>query len=122
VRQPKDQLYRGQSVLPGEERRRSQRVIVRTPVTLHCQLSNKALSIRAETVAVNEHGAMLLCPRSLAAETKLEIHNDNTRQRVACRVTRTPRQTPDGFLIPLEFEKASPGFWHISFPPSDWKS
>ena len=118
---PKGQLHRGQGVLPGEERRRSQRVMVRAPVTLHCNLSNKVISIRAETVAVNDHGAMLLCSRTLDAETKLEIQNDKTRQRVACRVTRTPRETPEGFLIPLEFEKSSPGFRHISFPPSNWK-
>lgn len=119
--QPKGQSGRGQQVLPGEERRRSQRVMVRTPVTLYVRIANQELTIRADTVAVNDHGAMLLCSRTLPADTKLEIQNDRTRQRLPCRVTRTPRDTPEGCLIPIEFDTPSPGFWHISFPPTNWK-
>lgn len=111
----------GQQVLPGEERRRSQRVMVRTPVTLYVTIANQLLTIQAETVAVNDHGAMLLCSRTLAGETKLEIQNDRTSKRLWCRVTRTPRDTPGGFLIPVEFDTPARGFWHITFPPTDWK-
>jgi hypothetical protein len=107
--------------LPGPERRRSQRVMIRVPVTLQVTIAKQVVAIPAATVAVNDHGAMLLCPRTLAAETKLEIENDRTRQKLPCRVTRTPRDSPEGYLIPVEFEVASPGFWGISFPPTDWK-
>jgi hypothetical protein len=111
----------GQQIVPSEERRRSQRVMIRVPVTLHVTLANQALAIRADTVAVNDYGAMLLCSRTLPAETKLEIQNQHTNQRLACRVTRTPQKDPNGFLIPVAFEARSPGFWHITFPPTDWK-
>ena len=111
----------GQQVLPGEERRRSQRVMVRTPVTLYVTIANQPLTIQAETVAVNDHGAMVLCSRTLPADMKLEIRNDRTGERLWCRVTRTPRDTPEGSLIPVEFDTPARGFWHISFPPTDWK-
>ena len=108
-------------VLPGEERRRSQRVMIRVPVTLSLQVAGQTVTIRAETVAVNDHGAMLLCSRILAAGTKLELQNDRTRQKLPCRVTRAPQESPEGFLIPVEFAASSPGFWQISFPPTNWK-
>lgn len=117
---PKAHSGQGQ-VLPGEERRRSQRVMIRVPVTLHLQVAGQALTIRAETVAVNDHGAMLLCSRTLTANTKFELQNERTRQRLACRVTRAPQETSEGFFIPVEFEFSSRGFWQISFPPTDWK-
>ncbi len=118
----KRQADRSLTVLPGEERRRSQRVMVRAPVTLFVSMANQELTLRAHTVAVNDHGATVVCSRSLAADTKLQIQNDRTRQRVPCRVTRNPRETPEGYVIPVEFETPAPGFWHISFPPTDWKS
>jgi hypothetical protein len=121
VTQNKPVLDRGCPVIPGEERRRSQRVILRTPVTLHLTVADRPFSVRAHTVAVNDHGAMLICSRSFQAEEKMEIQNDNTRQRVGCRVTRAPRETPEGYLIPIEFREHAPGFWQINFPPADWK-
>ncbi len=108
-------------MVPGEECRRSQRVMVRVPVTLEVVLDDTTVTIRAHTVAVNVHGAMLLCSQSLNAETKLQLENDQTRERMMCRVTRTPKATPSGFLIPVEFAIPSPGFWQITFPPAGWK-
>ena len=121
VTQLKAQSEQGRRVVPGEERRRSQRVMIRVPVTLEVVLGDTTVTIRAHTVAVNTHGAMLLCSQSLKAETKLELENDQTRERMTCRITRTPKATPDGFLIPVEFAIPSPGFWQITFPPTDWK-
>jgi hypothetical protein len=95
--------------------------MIRVPVTLSLQVAGQTVTIRAETVAVNDHGAMLLCSRTLTAGTKFELENDQTRQKLPCRVTRAPQEGPEGFLIPVEFATASPGFRQISFPPTDWK-
>ncbi len=95
--------------------------MIRVPVTLHVTIAGQGVTIRAVTVAVNEHGAMLLCSRTLPTEMKLEIQNDRTRERRDGRVTRTPRDTPEGYLIPVEFNEQSASFWHITFPPTDWK-
>jgi hypothetical protein len=116
-----EQSDRGASLLHGEERRRSQRVIIRVPVTLQLTKNGRVFMVSAYTIAVNIHGAMVICPESVDSETKVEIINDRTRERASARVTRTPRQSAEGYLIPLEFDKAFPMFWQISFPPSGVK-
>jgi hypothetical protein len=115
------QMDRAISLLPGEERRRSQRVIIMVPVTLELAKEGKVVKVSAHTVAVNIHGAMVICSRMLDSETKIDIVNERTRGRARARVTRAPRQSAEGFLIPVEFEKPFPTFWQISFPPSNWK-
>jgi hypothetical protein len=117
----KGQPDRGTSVLAGEEQRRSHRVIVRVPVTLEITMSGQMVRASAHTVAVNIHGAMLLCKRPLDALTKVEILNERTRERAVAHVSRAPRESSEGYLIPLEFDKPFPMFWQISFPPTNWK-
>jgi hypothetical protein len=107
--------------LPGEERRRSQRVIIRVPVTLVVTENGQTLRISAHTVAVNIHGAMVVCPRTLDADTRMEVVNERTEQKIDSRVTRTPRESAEGYLIPLEFTSPSPNFWQITFPPTNWR-
>jgi hypothetical protein len=116
-----EQSDRVASLLHGEDRRRSQRVIIRVPVTLQLTKNGKVFMVSAYTIAVNIHGAMIICPDSVDSETKVEIINDRTRERASARVTRTPRQSAEGYLIPLEFDKPFPMFWQISFPPSSVK-
>ena len=118
----KDQSDWGTSLLPGEERRRSHRVIIHVPVTLELTKDGQVVKVSAYTVAVNIHGAMVVCHRSVDSETKVEIVNDRTKERASARVTRTPRHSAEGFLIPLQFDKPFPMFWQISFPPSIWKT
>jgi hypothetical protein len=121
VTQTKEQSNRGTALLPGEERRRSQRVIIRVPVTLVVTENGQSVRISAHTVAVNIHGAMVVCPRTLDSDTRLEVVNDRTDQKIDSRVTRTPRDSAEGYLIPLEFTSPSPNFWQITFPPTNWK-
>jgi hypothetical protein len=111
----------GTSLLPGDERRRSQRVIIRVPLTLELSKNGQSFIVSAHTVAVNIHGAMVICRESLDSDTTVEITNDRTRERASARVTRVPRHSAEGFLTPLEFVKPFPMFWQICFPPSNWK-
>ncbi|MGO9640820.1 MAG: hypothetical protein ACLP1Y_05900 [Candidatus Acidiferrales bacterium] len=117
----KDHASRGGTFLLGEDRRRSQRVMIRVSVTLKFQIVAKTVTVSAHTVSVNDHGAMLLCPRVLEAGTHLAITNDTTRREVAGHVTRAPRDTVEGYFIPVEFLEPAADFWQITFPPSDWK-
>jgi hypothetical protein len=118
----KELLNRGAGLMPGEERRRSQRVIIRIPLTLVVPEKGQTLKISAHTVAVNIHGAMVLCPRSLDADTSLDVVNGRTDEKISSRVTRAARESAEGFLIPVEFTSPSPNFWQINFPPSNWKA
>jgi hypothetical protein len=119
---PKEQSNRGTNLMLGEEHRRSQRVIIRVPITLVATEKGQPVKITAHTVAVNIHGAMVVCPRMLDPETKLELVNGRTSEKVGSRVSRAPRESAEGFLIPVEFTTPSPNFWQITFPPTNWKS
>jgi hypothetical protein len=113
--------HAGGQTLAGEERRRSQRVMLRIPVVLRTIVAGKTVTTNAATVSVNDHGAMLTCTRTFASDTTVELQNDRTGEKMNCRVTRTPIENTDGYLIPVEFAESSPAFWRISFPPRDWK-
>lgn len=117
----KEQGNRGTGLM-GEERRRSQRVIIRVPITLVVNQKGQDVKIAAHTVAVNIHGAMVLCSRMFEASGTLELVNSRTNEKIGARVTRTPRDSAEGFLIPVEFTASSPNFWQISFPPENWKA
>jgi hypothetical protein len=121
VIQSKEKSNRGASLFPGEERRRSQRVIIRVPVTLFVAEDGHTVKTSAHTVAVNIHGAMVVSPRSVDADARLEMVNERTGEKVSSRVTRSPRESAEGYLIPLEFITPTPNFWQISFPPTSWK-
>lgn len=111
---------RGDNAL-NEGRRRSQRVMVRVSLVLHHSAAGKPESIPAFTVSVNVHGAMICAVAELGADARCEIEHKMTKERQSVRVTRQPKGSPEGYLIPVEFEAPTADFWHISFPPSDWK-
>jgi len=104
--------------LPRNDRRRSQRVMIRVPVVLH--LPGQA-AMQAFTVAVNDHGTMVLHSKPIPLDTHLILENAHTGERQGCRIVRHPQVTNEGALLPLEFDHPSPGFWNIVFPPLDAK-
>jgi hypothetical protein len=109
------------SVVATDDRRRSQRVMMRVGVVVRYSLNGKEMSLQAHTVAVNIHGAMICAAEPIPADTPLDVEHKMTKERIAGRVTRQAQNSPDGFLIPVEFVSPSNNFWRISFPPSDWK-
>ena len=111
----------GAAVETPESRRRSQRVMLRVGLILHFEEKGKKHAVEVHTLVVNTHGAMICAPRSFEAETKLEIEHKHTNERRAARVTRQPQSSPEGYLVPVEFGDTEGDFWHISFPPANWK-
>jgi len=117
----KPQADKGGSVLKMEDRRRSQRVMIQIPVTVQATVAGQKISLSSHTISVNDHGAMILCSRSFDADTVLVVVNDRTRERATACVTRAPRESQGGHLVPVEFDQPAPTFWQISFPPANWK-
>lgn len=115
------QAARNGSLVLGEERRRSQRVLLRVRATLHFDVQGKPTSVAVTTLSVNNHGALLVSPRNIPASSQMVLEHGFTRQKVGCKVSRTPREMPEGFHVPVEFDPPAPGFWQIDFPPPDWK-
>ena len=95
--------------------------MMRVGVVVRYSLNGKEMSLRAHTVAVDIHGAMICAPEKIPADTALDVEHKMTREHIAGRVTRQAQHSPDGYLIPVEFVSPSSNFWRISFPPSDWK-
>jgi hypothetical protein len=109
------------NVLATDDRRRSQRVMMRIGVVLRFTVDGKENHLRAHTVAVNIHGAMICAGQNIPAGTVLDVEHKVTKERISGCVTRQAQSSPDGFLVPVEFTATSNNFWRISFPPSDWK-
>lgn len=95
--------------------------MMRVGVVLRYTVDGKEITLRAHTVAVNIHGAMICAGQNIPTGTQLEVEHKMTRERVAGSVSRQAQSAPDGFLIPVEFTAGSINFWRISFPPTDWK-
>jgi hypothetical protein len=106
----------------GEERRRSQRVLLRVPAIIHVALQGKPVTLGATTLSVNAHGAMVVVNENLVAETRLILEHNSTKERMACRVVRPPRDTPEGYQTAIEFDSPCPDFWKIAFPPVNWRA
>lgn len=119
-------LHKTAPVIPlkgiaGEERRRSQRVLLRVRASIHVALNGKQVTFEATTLSVNTQGAMLVLKQNLPMETRLVLEHGTTRERVACKVARPAKEMPEGYQIPIEFDSPSPDFWKIAFPPADWR-
>ncbi len=107
--------------ISGEQRRKSQRVLLRVKANIHVALQGKQATIEATTLSVYNQGAMVVLKQSLPPETKLILENIGTKERVGCRVAKASREMPEGFHVPVEFDTPAPNFWGIAFPPTDWK-
>jgi len=84
-------------------------------------MQGKATSLDAATLSVNPHGAVVVMNQSLPADTRVVLEHLGTKEKVACKVARPPRQMAEGYHVPLEFDTPAPDFWKIDFPPSDWR-
>lgn len=107
--------------IAGEERRGSQRVLLRVHASIHVALHGKELTIDATTLSVSNHGALVVMKQTLPADAHLVLEHNMTRERIACKIARPAREVAEGFHIPLEFDSPAPNFWGIVFPPADWR-
>lgn len=104
-----------------EERRGSQRVLLRVHASVHVALQGKQVTIDVTTLSVSNHGALVVMKQTLPNDARLILEHGMTRERIACKISRPAREVPEGFHIPLEFDSPAPNFWGIAFPPTDWR-
>jgi hypothetical protein len=97
----------------AEERRRSQRVLVRMPVVIH--VAGKVLPGNTHTVSAG--GAMVILKEGISEGTKVTVENPITKNKVDAKVVRPPQMNQEGSLVPVEFATPYPTFWNIFFPP-----
>jgi PilZ domain-containing protein len=107
----------------GAARRRSQRVFIQTKVVVFGKgAAGQSFQEETATQAVNAHGALVLMKQTVAHGQRLVLTNVTTKQDIECRVVFLGPKQGDQTQIGVEFLKPSPNYWHISFPPDDWKA
>jgi len=107
--------------LADDERRRTQRVLLRVRASIHVALAGQAKTFDVATLSVNPHGAVIVMNQNLPADTRVVLEHAGTKERVPCKVARPPRHMAEGYHVPLEFDSPAPAFWKIDFPPCDWR-
>jgi hypothetical protein len=116
-----DRSQEKRPIILQQDRRRVQRVMLRIPVNVYLAVQGKETTLEATTMSVSGAGALLILKKGLPVDCRLILEHGQTKERVACRVTRAPREMPEGCHVSVEFDSPAPNFWRIAFPPSDWR-
>jgi hypothetical protein len=103
-------------------RRRSLRVMLSVAVIVRGENPDgDAFEEETKTLVVNAHGALIHLRSDVKADQKITLIHKGTRETQQCRVVYVGTTMQGGKAqVGIEFEKASPKFWQISFPPDDW--
>lgn len=108
------------TVAVTEQRKRSQRVLLRVGANIHLMLNGTQVALPTTTISVHPEGALVVMKQHLPPDTRLVLEHRGTKERVGCRVARSAREMPEGFHVSVEFDSPAPDFWKIAFPPADW--
>lgn len=105
----------------GSSQRRSQRIFARVPIVIRGE-GNPELPLQEETqtLVINAHGALVLLATKVTQGQKLFVKHKRTQEEQECRVVYMGPAEGGKTQVGIEFAVANPGFWHVSFPPTDW--
>ena len=102
--------------------RRSQRVVARFRVQVRRQTDDGAfMSEVTYTLVVNAHGALIHLAMKVQLNELLAIKHVNDGEERHSRVVRLGTKAASENEVAVEFTEPAPRFWHIDFPPADWK-
>jgi hypothetical protein len=111
-------------------RRRSQRVFFNVRVVARFHLLQREWIVEGESTVVNAHGGTIqLSVAPMAPGDILTLTNLDTAHSESCRVIRIEALTnhgsngeksPGAFEVSIAFDRPSPNFWALPFPPTDW--
>jgi hypothetical protein len=109
---------------PESSGRRSQRVVLALGITVTSADEGRITAFQEETqtLIVNAHGALILLAAKVEKEQILRMKNRTTRQEQACKVVFLGAVANGKAQIGIEFTSPSPEYWHIAFPPGDWRA
>lgn len=108
-------------VSPVFSQRRSQRIMVAVPIRIRGRRATAEKFVEeTNTIIVNAHGALIALKEKVEERQLLTIHNLATQEEIQCTVIDVSVNSSGSPEIGVEFQKASPNFWRVSFPPFDW--
>ena len=101
-----------------KERRRTLRVSITVPITVHGQDENgDKFRVKAKSQSVNRHGALLQLDQAVVVGQMLILVNENSDRTVESRVVSVRRDRESNkTYVGVEFISADSNFWHMSFP------
>jgi PilZ domain len=101
--------------------RRSQRVCLSVPVlVLKEGLGRNHTPEETRTLIVSAHGALIVLQLPAQVGDLLTIKHTKTEEELVCRVVHLGPDQLGKREVGVEFERPSPRFWRIAFPPADW--
>jgi len=105
----------------ANNRRRSQRVLMRVPVRVSVQAGATPLTEEeTHTLAVSAHGALVEVSAPLYRGQRLTLGNPQTKDSLECVVAHIDRFPNEPVKVGVEFLLPNPTFWRVAFPPKDW--
>ncbi|MGC1619461.1 MAG: PilZ domain-containing protein [Candidatus Acidiferrum sp.] len=111
------------SASDASNRRRSERVMLQIPVTVLAHTPDRThVQEETRTLVVNAHGGLLKLKAELLVGQPMVLLNPQTGAKESCRVVRIDQPSPDYFAVAFEFDRPSPKFWPVVFPPADWEA
>ena len=109
---------------PGNlsDRRRTQRVLLRIPISVRAEFEGDApITEDTTTLVVNAHGVSIALAMKLRPGQKIVLRNWDTAKEQECRVVHTRARPGGKNEVGITFVSPMPKFWNIDFPPPDWK-
>ena len=103
--------------------RRSQRIDLSVPVVVYRPpREGPQFYERTQTLVVSAHGALMALTGMVAPKQRLLVQNPGSGENLECRVVSVKKEPIGPPRVAVEFARPTPSFWHIAFPPSDWKA
>jgi hypothetical protein len=100
-----------------KERRRTLRVALTVPLTVHGKSdSGEKFCIQTNSQSVNRHGALFQMDQVVVVGQQLLLVNDHTAQGMECHVVSVRRGRDGKTYIGVEFTNSDNNFWHMAFP------
>jgi len=101
--------------------RRSERVLLQLRVIVTAEIEPaRPVRFDAFTLVVNAHGGLLEMSIKARKGQKLLLANPAAGLAESATVVSVKGARDGSYAVAFEFDKASPHFWPITFPPRDW--
>ena len=105
----------------GQNRRRSERVMLRMSVIVLAEDEERhQRQMQAYTQVVNAHGGLLQMKSHIHVGQSFLLTNPRSGAEMSCRVLRIEDSGLELYNIAFEFDRPTPNFWPVVFPPADW--
>ena len=96
-------------------------MVARIRIQLRKHDADGTMSEVGHTLVVNAHGALLNLAMKVQVNDLVAIKNMTSGEERHSRVVRIGENATSKSEVAIEFTEAAPHFWHIDFPPEDWK-